>query len=130
MRQAGTQRFGGGPAGWRLALGRLLISLAAAASMSACSDQKTKFMGIWKSDCNDYWGVQIQPRAGGIYSVTFCGLSGCLAPGEWMPNTRLEGDPLYQVVSSTKIRIKHKHRSYFTYTRCSADPLWQHRQPR
>lgn len=102
----------------------LLITLAAAAG---CSDQGARFEGIWKSDCEDYWGVQILPIDRDLYAVTFCGLSGCLSPGEWAPNTHIEDDPMYQVVSTKKIRIRRTDGGYFTYIKCTADPAWQTR---
>lgn len=67
------------------------------------------------------------PVNDGLYSVTFCGLSGCMKPGTWMPDTRIAGDPMYQVVSATTIRIKHSDQGYFTYTRCKGSPYWQAR---
>src|SRR5438128_447388 len=102
----------------------LLLTLVTAAGISACSDQKMSYTGIWKSNCSDYWGVQIKPADGGLYSVTFCGLSGCVAPGAWAPNTRLSGDPMYEVVSATKIRIKRNDAGSFTYLKCGDDPFW------
>jgi hypothetical protein len=99
----------------------LLLALAAAAG---CADE-ARFTGIWKVSCDDYWGVQIRPAGAGLYSVTFCGLSGCLPPGTWMPDTRVEGDPLYEIESATRIRIKRQDPGYFTYTRCSTDPVWK-----
>jgi hypothetical protein len=93
--------------------------------VGGCSDQTTAYTGIWKSRCDNYWGVQIQPDRGGMYAVTFCGLSGCLAPGEWMPDSRIVDDPLYQVISPVQIRIKRGSRDFFTYTRCSRNPYWQ-----
>lgn len=101
------------------------LALAAAVSAAACSDPATQFTGIWKSNCENYWGVQIRPAERGFYSVTFCGLSGCLQPGDWMPNTRIEGDPGYQVVSSTSLRIQHDVQDHFEYRKCSDDPSWQ-----
>jgi len=92
--------------------------------LTASSAQET-FTGIWKSRCSDYWGVQVRPAGGALYSVTFCGLSGCLKPGEWMPNTRIEGDPMYVVVSPSTIRVKRNDSGYFNYTRCDTDPSWQ-----
>ena len=89
-----------------------------------CSDQSTQFTGIWKSRCNNYWGVQIKPNASGLYTVTFCGLSGCLAPGEWLPDTTIVNDPVYQVLSSNRILIKRSEHQSLTYTRCSKDPAW------
>jgi len=103
--------------------------IAAAVSIAACSE-KERFTGIWKSHCNDYWGVQIQPAGGGLYSVTFCGLSGCLKRGEWMPNTRIEGDPAYEVTATDALRVKRRDRGYFPYSRCSTDPSWTVASPR
>ena len=109
----------------RIALSLLLIVLAALANGSGCSKGETNYTGLWKGNCSDYWGVLIIPAESGLYSVTFCGLSGCLQPGEWTPDTRIDGDPMYQIVSPTKIRIKRSDSGYFTYIRCSADPFWQ-----
>lgn len=103
----------------------LMTVVVVTASICGCSDQKNQFTGIWKSNCEDYWGVQIQPAETGLYSVSFCGLSGCLESGEWMPNTRIENDPMYQLVSAKKLRIKRKDGGYFTYTKCNADPFWR-----
>lgn len=83
----------------RPALRLLPVVLAAIASGSGCSEREVNYTGIWKGTCSDYWGVLIRPAGGGLYSVTFCGLSGCLEPGEWTPDTRIEGDSMYRVVS-------------------------------
>jgi len=91
---------------------------------AGCSDQSTQYAGIWKSRCNDYWGVQIQPGTGGRYAVTFCGLSGCLAPGEWLPDTLIVNDPAYEIISSSQIRIGHAEHQPLVYTRCSRNTDW------
>jgi hypothetical protein len=108
----------------RARVGLLSIMLAAAAGGSGCSDQKTRFAGIWKSNCDDYWGVLIAPAGDALYSIMFCGLSGCMKPGEWAPNTDIENDPMYQVVSAKKLRIKSKKGGYFTYTQCNSGQSW------
>lgn len=110
---------------WRHSLPASLLLVAVATSLSGCSEQPATFAGIWKTDCADYWGVQIVPADGGLYAVTFCGVSGCLPPGDWTPNTRIEGDPMYQIVSATTIRIRRTDSGYFTYFRCRTDPVWQ-----
>lgn len=92
--------------------------------LGACADSTPDFSGIWKSNCRDYWGVRIQPSAAGLYSVSFCGLSGCMQAGQWMPDTGIVGDPMYEVVSDTRLRIKRKDAGAFTYTRCSPYPDW------
>ena len=109
----------------RMGFGLPLIAMVTAMGIGGCSDQKTTLTGIWKSTCEDYWGVQIKPLDSGLYSVSFCGLSGCMEPGEWMPDTRIADDPMYQIVSSKTIRIKHNDRGYFTYTKCSSNPFWR-----
>jgi hypothetical protein len=102
----------------------LLTVFAIAAIVGGCSARDLDFTGIWKGNCEDYYGVQIRPADGGLYVVTFCGLSGCMAPGEWTPNSRILRDPVYQVVSATTLRIKRNDAGYFTYHKCSADPFW------
>lgn len=107
----------------RMARGLLLLALAA--GLGGCSDQKAKFTGNWKANCEDYFGVLIKPAGVGFYAVTFCGLSGCLEPGAWTADTRIEDDPMYQVVSPKEIRIRRSDGGYFTYIKCSADPFWR-----
>ena len=125
MQHGEGTRSGGSRSTRRAAFGLLVMALAVTAGVGGCSDPKATFTGIWKSSCDDYWGVLITPAEKGLYAVTFCGLSGCLEPGEWMPDTRIEGDPLYEIVSPTKIRIKRNDRGHFTYNKCSADAFWQ-----
>ena len=62
---------------WR-ACGRLWMLLVAAASIGACSDPSTRFTGIWKSDCDNYWGVQIKPAGGGGRVLYFSDAEGNL----------------------------------------------------
>lgn len=102
-----------------------LCSVLAAAVTSACTEPPATFSGIWKSNCGDYWGLLIRPQDRGLYSVTFCGLSGCLGREEWTPETPIENDPLYQVISPMEIRIQRRDGGYFSYLRCSAETEWQ-----
>lgn len=101
-----------------------------ALAVGGCSRPSVNFTGIWKGNCADFFGVQIRAQearerpTSGLYRVTFCGLSGCVAPGEWMPDSRIEGDPLYQVVSASTIRIKRNDAGYFTYHKCTASSFW------
>lgn len=108
----------------RNAAGLLPIVLIACASSAGCSRHSANFTGIWKANCSDYYGVQIQRAEGEQYAVTFCGISGCIGPGQWTPNSPIEGDPLYQVVSADTIRIKRSDVGSFTYHKCDANPFW------
>jgi len=108
----------------RAALGLLALALALAVAGSACSKPEAPFAGVWKARCSDYWGVQIQRAALGRYAVTFCGRSGCIPRGEWMADTRITDDPMFQVISATKLGIRNKDGAYYTYVRCSTDTNW------
>ena len=108
------------------ALSGLLLMLAGACC-GGCSESETTLTGIWKSRCADFWGVQIKPAGDALYAITFCGLSGCLEPGTWTPDSSIEGDPKYQVVSLTKIGIRRNDGGYFMYQKCTADPHWSSR---
>ena len=125
MAAVGLSRLRAAQPCMRAALSRRAASVLILLIGSAgCAEQTSDFTGIWKSNCRDYWGLQIKPVENGLYSVAFCGLSGCLDAGQWTPNTRIAGDPLYEVISAKSIRIQRKDSGHFTYTRCSADPYW------
>jgi hypothetical protein len=89
------------------------------------------YTGFWKIDCKDGFGVQIKPAENQMYSVSFCGPGGCFEPGEWTPNTRIEGDLNYNVISPEKIGIRRKDdkHGYFTYIKCTSNPTWTITQP-
>ena len=82
------------------------------------------YTGFWKGDCSDGFGVQIKPAENQLYSVSFCGPGGCFEPGEWTPNTRIEGDPKYKVISPSELGIKRKDGGFFIYKKCTSDPTW------
>jgi hypothetical protein len=93
--------------------------------VSAQTSGETDYTGIWKTDCSNYYGVQIKPAENQLYSVSFCGLNGCFEPGKWTPNTPIEGDPKYKVVSATELGIKRTDGGgYFFYKKCTSDPTW------
>lgn len=89
------------------------------------------YTGFWKGNCTDGFGVQIKPVENQMYSLSFCGPGGCLAPGEWTPNTRIEGDQNYKVISPEKIaiRLKDDKHEYFPYIKCTSDPTWTVKEP-
>jgi hypothetical protein len=87
--------------------------------VAACN-RPTDFTGFWKANCTDAFGVQIKKQPGNQFSVSFCGPGGCFAPGEWMPNTTIAGDPKYRVVNPTTIEIGHGQ-VWTRYTKCTKD---------
>jgi hypothetical protein len=83
------------------------------------------YTGFWKSECSDGFGIQIKPAEDGLYSVAFCGPGGCFEPGKWTPNTRIEGDPKYEVISPRELGIKRTDGGgFFIYLKCTSDPTW------
>lgn len=93
---------------------------------AGCRSEPQDFSGVWKADCEDYWGVLITPAPDAQYALTFCGLSGCLAPGSWTANTRIADDPMYQVGSSRRLGIRRRDGGYFDYVKCSDHAYWDH----
>jgi len=89
------------------------------------------YTGIWKSNCADYFGVQIKHVDNSLYSISFCGLDGCFEPGQWAPNSKNDGDPQYKVISPEKIGIRRKDdkNEYFTYIKCTSNPTWTVQPP-
>ena len=99
-------------------------------SIPMCASGAPDFTGIWKADCSDYYGIQIKPAENQLYSVSFCGLRGCFEPGTWTPNTRIEGDPKYKVISPTELGIRKRDSDeYFMYVKCASDPTWAAAKP-
>jgi len=86
----------------------------------------TDFTGFWKTSCTDDAGVQIKPAENQLYSISFCQPGRCFNPGEWEPNSRIDGDPEYKVVSPNEIGIRRKdHTSeYIMYKKCDNDPAY------
>jgi len=78
-----------------------------------------RYTGFWKVNCSNGYGVQIMSADKGLYSISFCGPGGCFDPGRWTPNSAIDGDPAYQVISPKEIKIKNS-----TYMKCTDDPTW------
>lgn len=87
--------------------------------LTACK-KHTDFAGFWKGNCTDAFGVQIKKQPGNLFSVSFCGPGGCFAPGKWVPNTTIVGDPNYRVLNPTTIEIGNGQQ-WTRYTRCTTD---------
>lgn len=86
---------------------------------------ETDYTGFWKGDCSDGFGIQIKLAENQLYSVSFCGPGGCFKPGEWTPNTLIEGDPKYNVISPSELGVKRTDGGgFFSYVKCTSDPTW------
>lgn len=105
---------------------RPLLLLAMLLAAAGCRGESPDFSGVWKADCEDYWGVLITPAPDAQYALTFCGLSGCLAPGSWTADTRIAGDPMYRLDSPRRLGIRRRDGGYFDYVKCSDRPYWDH----
>lgn len=106
-------------------LARFLIVLACSVGLLRRADagSPTDLTGFWKGDCSAPFGLQIKPTGNGLYSVSFCGPGGCFEPGQWTPNTRIEGDRKYEVVSPRELRMRTGD-GFVSYVKCRDDPTW------
>lgn len=85
-------------------------------------DTAKDFTGMWKNECEQDFGLQIKPVGrDGKYSVSFCGPGGCFDPGTYRPNTFINGDRSYKVVSDSEIQVKGGD-GFSTYRKCSPNP--------
>ena len=98
-----------------LGIGSLLFFAAGAMAQGA------DYTGFWKRNCEDDQGVQIRRLRQGAYSISFCKIGGCTAPGSYRPNSPIDGDPAYEVLGPTRIRLMHVEGGYTAYVKCSSD---------
>jgi hypothetical protein len=84
------------------------------------------FSGTWKPRCENNFGLLIEKADRDSYAVIFCGLRACSR--SWTPNTKIEGDPRYKIVSRDELGIrKGDSKSFFFYHRCPDDPALRNR---
>ena len=102
----------------RAAFGICALAIAGLAPGGA---RAPDYAGFWKRNCADEFGLQIRPLRDGLYVVSFCNYGGCSAPGAYRPNTRIENDPMYDVLSATRIKVRHQEGGYSTYVKCASD---------
>jgi hypothetical protein len=96
-----------------IAIGTSALSSAQAPNLShrpellAFATPDFPYAGFWKPhDCTPSFGLAISPTTRkGVYSVSFCGPSGCFEPGTYRPNTRLVGDDKYWVIDMDTIEV-------------------------
>jgi len=93
----------------------------------AKSSQSHPLAGFWKANaCSTDvdWGLAIGPMTESSYYVSFCGPRGCFAEGTYRPETKLYGDPAYEVVSTNEIGVKGKD-GLTKYVRCPEEAAQQ-----
>jgi hypothetical protein len=81
-------------------------------------DNEYPYIGFWKNQCNDDFGLSVDKAGNGYYSVSFCGPGGCFKPGTYRPNTKLIGDSAYKVIDNNTIEVQGAD-GYSTYMRCN-----------
>jgi len=82
------------------------------------SDPEYPLVGLWKTSCDDNFGLSVARAAEGHYSVSFCGPGGCFKPGTYRPNTSIHDDPNYEVVDNNTIKVKGAD-GFSVYHRCN-----------
>jgi hypothetical protein len=86
------------------------------------ADTTHDFTGFWKEKCDQNFGLQIKPvGATGMYTVSFCGPGGCFEPGTYRPNTYINKDKSYEVISSDEIKVFGGD-GWSLYKKCSSNP--------
>ena len=77
-------------------------------------DENYPFIGFWKKNCSDNYGLAIEKAGDGLYSVSFCGPGGCMNSET---NTSLTNDPAYRIIDENTIEVKGKN-GFSRYHRC------------
>jgi hypothetical protein len=72
---------------------------------SPAPDPEYPYIGIWKTNPKNRFGVIIEKADNGMYSVSFFA-RGRFKPGKWKPNTPIIGDPDYAIINKNTIYIK------------------------
>lgn len=71
--------------------------------------------------CDDDFGLKIEPAAGDLYSISFCGPGGCFEPGTYRPNSPIFGDEAYRVIDGNTLEVLGGD-GFSKYYRCSSAP--------
>jgi Domain of unknown function (DUF3859) len=102
---------------------RSVCFIALATTVSVCSGVETAppdLAGFWKSKCDEPFGFQIMHLPDGWYAVSFCGPGGCFDPGTYRPNTKILGDPNYEVINRLALKMRSKNQ-WDVYFKCTPD---------
>jgi len=95
-----------------------IIAFDAAAESTVTID----YSGFWKENCEDPYGIQIMQHRDGLYTTRFCGPGGgCNKPPDTNALTPIEGNPKYEVISSTELHEKIGDTVYSVIYKCTTD---------
>jgi hypothetical protein len=98
----------------------LLFTCAlAVAPFAGAAGKGADYAGSWKKNCVDEFGLEVRPLRDGMYAVLFCKSENCSAPGKYRPNTRIDNDPMYDILGPTRMKVRHADGSFDTYLKCS-----------
>jgi len=67
-------------------------------------DPALPYIGFWKADCGDDFGIAIQKAATDAYFVRFCGPGGCFGKTRFT-RTNLVDDPRYRILDRDTIGV-------------------------
>lgn len=82
-------------------------------------DNKFPYIGFWKTDCIDDFGLAIEATSDGKYTVAFCGPGGCDRIDK-LPHTTLTGDSNYRIIDKNTIAQRGYSGPDSIYHRCSS----------
>lgn len=77
------------------------------------TDVNYPYIGFWKRNCSNNYGLAIEKAGDGFYSVSFCGPGGCLKGRK----TTLVNDSAYRVIDENTIEVKGE-KGFSRYHRC------------
>jgi hypothetical protein len=78
------------------------------------TDVNYPYIGFWKKNCSNNYGLAIEKAGDGLYAVSFCGPGGCMKSET---NTFLTNDPAYRVIDDSTIEVRGK-KGFSRYHRC------------
>jgi hypothetical protein len=81
---------------------------------------KTDYGGVWKKNCEDEMGLHIKPLPDRQYAILFCKSDLCSEPGAYRPNTRIDNDPMYEVLNARRLKVRDREGSYSIYVKCAS----------
>ncbi|HPG00817.1 MAG TPA: hypothetical protein PLE77_12175 [Kiritimatiellia bacterium] len=88
------------------------------------ADDAYPYIGFWKGDCGNNFGLAIEKAEDGLYSVSFSGPGGGFMPGKYRPHTLLTNDPNYRIVDANTIEVQGAG-GFTTYVRCPGSKFYK-----